>query len=139
MGTKDNPGEFDCYANAAPDEPMFVLLARDPVAPEVVEHWVKLRRQRNIDDTGDPKHAQAHQVANDMRAWSEERRRPLEPSYADLMTYDDLMGLIGTEVNGWTIESVDAVEGAVVATRGEVRSCLEGSARVLGRLLGVSR
>lgn len=29
MGTKNNPGAFDCYANAEPDEPMFVLLARD--------------------------------------------------------------------------------------------------------------
>lgn len=29
MGTKNNPGEFDCYANAAPDEPMFILLGRD--------------------------------------------------------------------------------------------------------------
>jgi len=28
MATKKNPGEFDCYANAGPDEPMFVLLAR---------------------------------------------------------------------------------------------------------------
>ena len=26
---KENPGRFDCYANALPDEPMFVLLARE--------------------------------------------------------------------------------------------------------------
>ena len=26
MGTKNNPGKFDCYANAKPDEPLFVLL-----------------------------------------------------------------------------------------------------------------
>jgi hypothetical protein len=31
MGTKSNPGPFDCYAKAEPDEPMFVLLARDPL------------------------------------------------------------------------------------------------------------
>jgi hypothetical protein len=30
MGSKIQPGKFDCYANALPDEPMFVLLARDP-------------------------------------------------------------------------------------------------------------
>lgn len=30
MGTKSNPTQFDCYANALPDEPMFILLARDP-------------------------------------------------------------------------------------------------------------
>ncbi|HAW11807.1 MAG TPA: aspartate decarboxylase, partial [Chloroflexi bacterium] len=30
MGTKNNPGKFDCYDDAHPDEPMFVLLGRDP-------------------------------------------------------------------------------------------------------------
>lgn len=39
MGTKNNPGEFDCYANAKPDEPMFVLLARDNSAPSIVYRW----------------------------------------------------------------------------------------------------
>lgn len=43
MGTKANPGRFDCYANAAPDEPMFVLLARDRLAPHLVSIWAKLR------------------------------------------------------------------------------------------------
>jgi hypothetical protein len=43
LGTKNNPGAFDCYANAAPDEPMFVLLGRDPLAPFVVALWAKLR------------------------------------------------------------------------------------------------
>jgi hypothetical protein len=28
MGTKNVPGKFDCYANALPDEPTFVLLGR---------------------------------------------------------------------------------------------------------------
>ena len=28
MGTKNNPGRFDCYGNAEPDEPIFVLLGR---------------------------------------------------------------------------------------------------------------
>ena len=43
MGTKNDPGAFDCYANAAPDEPMFILLGRDPVASCVVEFWVLMR------------------------------------------------------------------------------------------------
>lgn len=43
MGTKNNPGAFDCYANAAPDEPMFVLLARDKHAPALVWLWSVLR------------------------------------------------------------------------------------------------
>jgi hypothetical protein len=43
MGTKANPGEFNCYANAEPDEPMFILLARDPVAPDAILHWIAYR------------------------------------------------------------------------------------------------
>lgn len=43
MGTKNNPGKFDCYANAEPDEPMFVLLGRDRHAPALVTIWAALR------------------------------------------------------------------------------------------------
>lgn len=43
MGTKNNPGAFDCYENAEPDEPMFILLGRDPLAPFLVSIWSKLR------------------------------------------------------------------------------------------------
>ena len=39
MGTKNTPGAFAGYANAAPDEPMFVLLARDDRAPLLVSIW----------------------------------------------------------------------------------------------------
>jgi hypothetical protein len=46
MGTKTNPGKFDCYENAAPDEPMFVLLARDPQAPALVWRWARVRALR---------------------------------------------------------------------------------------------
>lgn len=44
MGTKLHPGDFDCYANARDDEPMFVLLARDPVAPQLIRSWCYLRK-----------------------------------------------------------------------------------------------
>lgn len=43
MGSKLKPGKFDCYAKAKRDEPMFVLLARDPHACEIVERWALLR------------------------------------------------------------------------------------------------
>lgn len=39
MGTKNNPGEFDCYAKAGPDEPIFTLRAKDPFAADMVELW----------------------------------------------------------------------------------------------------
>jgi hypothetical protein len=47
MGTKNNPGEFDCYANALPDEPMFILLARDPDFYKLVYEWCA-RRSNDI-------------------------------------------------------------------------------------------
>lgn len=43
MGTKEHPGRFDCYETAKPDEPMFVLLARDPLADRLVELWAEIR------------------------------------------------------------------------------------------------
>lgn len=45
MGTKNQPGKYDCYANAKPDEPMFILLARDPAAPRAVEKWADDRKR----------------------------------------------------------------------------------------------
>jgi hypothetical protein len=43
MGTKNNPGQFDCYGAALPDEPMFVLLARDPSFATIIREWVNRR------------------------------------------------------------------------------------------------
>jgi hypothetical protein len=48
MGTKENPGRYDCYTNALPDEPMFVLLARDPEFGRLVKQWAD-RRQQDIE------------------------------------------------------------------------------------------
>lgn len=39
MGSKNNPGRFDCYANADADEPMFIFLGRDPDAAKIVRQW----------------------------------------------------------------------------------------------------
>jgi hypothetical protein len=71
MGTKLNPGRFDCYESAAPDEPMFVLLARDPMAPILVELWASLREHA----AGNPsKVAEARECAQNMRAWLRSKR-----------------------------------------------------------------
>lgn len=45
MGTKQVPGQFDCYANARENEPLFVLLARDPTAYLLVELWADARER----------------------------------------------------------------------------------------------
>ncbi len=67
MGTKNHPGAFDCYAAADDDEPMFVLLARDEQAPELVEKWAATRRRDRGQD--DPKAAEAMDCARAMRSY----------------------------------------------------------------------
>jgi alkylhydroperoxidase family enzyme len=46
MGTKNDPGAFDCHEHAEPDEPMFTLIARDRCAPATVRVWATLRENR---------------------------------------------------------------------------------------------
>lgn len=43
MGTKNNPGPFDCYAKLDPDEPYFVLRGKDPSAAALVMLWSGVR------------------------------------------------------------------------------------------------
>ncbi len=66
MGTKTDPGFFNCYGEAAADEPLFTLLARDPDAPLVVEIWARVREAR----TGPTDRTrEALDVAMRMRQW----------------------------------------------------------------------
>lgn len=67
MGTKNNPGAYDCYHKAEPDEPMFVLLARDALAPELVEKWADEAALFLGNDH--PKVVEARACAEQMRAW----------------------------------------------------------------------
>lgn len=43
MGTKLNPDPYDCFYAALPDEPYFVLLARDPSGAGIVSLWASER------------------------------------------------------------------------------------------------
>lgn len=71
MGTKSKPGNYDCYVNAEPDEPMFVLLARDDRAPALVEAWADASEKRG---TTPAKVEEARACAAAMRAWRTEHR-----------------------------------------------------------------
>jgi len=66
MGTKNDPGQFDCYANAAPDEPMFILLGRDRHAATLVRLWALLRTREGEDAE---KVAEALRCATSMDVW----------------------------------------------------------------------
>lgn len=67
MGTKQNPGQFDCYSKAAPDEPMFVLLGRDPSASALIELWTLIRR---VLDPNDEKLDEAVDCAEKCWEWA---------------------------------------------------------------------
>jgi hypothetical protein len=68
MSTKTEPGQYDCYAKLAWDEPYFVLRAKDPAAPGLVEEWVKRRRDLP-GQAGNPKFQEALACAEQMRTW----------------------------------------------------------------------
>ena len=74
MSTKLNPGQYDCYARLSDDEPYFVLRAKDPHAPALVELWANLR----ISEFGwTAKFDEALKCAAQMREW--QRRKEVEP------------------------------------------------------------
>lgn len=69
MGTKSNPGPFDCYANAQPDEPLFVLLARDRIGASLVRLWAAVRETLGTERA---KIADARARADAMAQWHRE-------------------------------------------------------------------
>jgi len=85
MGTRENPGTFDCYANAEDDEPMFILLARDVTAPAVVRAWADTREARlreRWDDSATVGEVfaeldqirEARTIASEMEGWRDAHR-----------------------------------------------------------------
>jgi len=93
MGTKLNPGKFDCHAKAEDEEPLFTLLARDPLAHGLVELWAHLRsgsiyeavfcfgylcaqvgRVTELEAPDSPKVTEAMSCAADMRTWLADRQ-----------------------------------------------------------------
>lgn len=84
MGTKNNPGRFDCYANAEPDEPMFVLLGRDPTASIVVGFWRTLKmamKQKGESKSSEEKLDEARQCSYAMKAWAEDHGKDTKPAF----------------------------------------------------------
>jgi hypothetical protein len=79
MGSKNNPGVYDCYNNAEPDEPMFVLLARDPLAPMLVSLWASMRETMEDgvakSQTTLRKVAEARGCSIEMRRWWRARNK----------------------------------------------------------------
>jgi hypothetical protein len=71
MGTKTAPSRYDGYAKAEADEPLFTLLARDPMAPQLIRLWAAQRWSEHED----PKVvAEARQIAGAMEDWRQKHR-----------------------------------------------------------------
>ena len=119
MGTKSKPGKFDCYANAHPDEPMFILLGRDPGAAELVEAWAA---RREAERGPSAKVEEARECARAMRKWRESGRpsdviiivngeaKQVHP--AESLTYERIRGLAamtGTPSLTWKTENASGI------------------------------
>ncbi len=74
MGTKNKPGDFDCYEAADPDEPIFTLRANDPLAHLLVDHWADLREHVKGPS---PKIEEARSCAYAMRQWRIHKNLPI--------------------------------------------------------------
>jgi hypothetical protein len=89
MGTKNNPGAFDCYEHAHPDEPMFVILGRDPIGGAIVRAWAAARA--HLAKTGDAaKITEAVQCAAAMDEWCDKAGRDPWLSIFPLLPLDVL-------------------------------------------------
>jgi hypothetical protein len=116
MATKNNPGAYDCYANADPDEPMFVLLGRDKHAPTLVWLWAALRE---LDQEDPAKVKEAQQCMADMLTWQHKHgRKTIGVGHAALVGVMELIrglnwamkerGLLG-ENNVTTVDEMRAI------------------------------
>lgn len=72
MGTKMNPGAYDCYSALGDDEPFFVLRAKDKTAPILVRFWVQLNLSLGTLIHSN-KGAEANKIAQDMEDWANRR------------------------------------------------------------------
>lgn len=118
MATKNHPGEFDCYAKAEPDEPIFVLLARDRHAPALVWLWAAIREW----DGEDPAVvAEARASVIEMITWADDHRpaRPT-PGFGKLAAAGlanvcrAMTSLTGTLRRAREEGNIDAAEGLAV-------------------------
>jgi hypothetical protein len=82
MGTKLNPGAFDCLGDAEPNEPFFTLLGRDLHAAKLVRIWAKERAEAISRGDYPPidalKVTEAYECAAKMEEYRAGRERRLE-------------------------------------------------------------
>jgi len=87
MSTKIHPGKFDCFSAAEPDEEMFILLGRDPMAGALVRAWAEMREHVGEDPA---KVKEARACADKLDAWATKKGKSLivsrDLSRGDMLT-----------------------------------------------------
>ena len=73
--TKTTPSIFRCYEAALPDEPMFVILGRDPAGPATIDFWANQRIKMGKVSTDDDRERirAAVDEAKDFQQWRDEQ------------------------------------------------------------------
>lgn len=130
MSTKNNPGRFDCYDKADPDEPMFVLLARDPDAPYLVAEWARRReireqnewaRRREVHEHTEgltfstDKIAEARECAETMRQWETKTsgRSSLQAAY-DLKVENKVSDMVERTIDKDVVKVAEQAHQSVI-------------------------
>ncbi len=105
MATKNKPGVYDCYSRAEPDEPMFVLLGRDPTAAAMVVAWACIHAMRKPDELD--KTREALICARDMILWCKKvGKKPVSLKDMDVLAYkvdslvtdEEIVSIIGEDL-----------------------------------------
>lgn len=63
-----------CFSKAKEDEPMFVLLARDVMAPDIVREWCRQRIKFLNQSPADEQIKEAMAIAQQMEEWKANHR-----------------------------------------------------------------
>jgi hypothetical protein len=84
MSSKICPGLFDSYVKALPDEPYFMLLARDKTAPAKIRQWADEKRGAVISEFG----ASADALRTDPSRQAEYRHEMEKCRDADMIAHD---------------------------------------------------
>lgn len=88
--TKNNPGPFNCYEKAEPNEPMFVLLGRDISALPTIYSWIGFRIMKG-QSLSDPQIQEAITAAKDCHEWAKKLGKVMPKELEDAMNYTMLM------------------------------------------------
>lgn len=54
---------------AHPDEPLFILMGRDPATAPTIHFWVRERLRLGLNGINDPQYLDALYIAEQMKAW----------------------------------------------------------------------